>query len=61
MLAALVEISRAGLKRRGRGEERLLAPIDQRLAAGQAPGQHAQQILRQSGMGALLEQLRYAA
>jgi glutamate--cysteine ligase len=61
LLGALVEISRAGLKSRGRGEERLLAPIDQRLASGQAPGQRAQQILRQSGMDALLEQLRYAA
>ena len=61
LMGALVEISRAGLKRRGRGEERLLAPINQRLASSQAPGQRAQQILRQSGMEALLEQLRYAA
>jgi hypothetical protein len=61
LLTGLVEIARAGLKGRGRGEERLLAPIDQRLASSQAPGQRAQQILRQSGMEALLEQLRYAA
>jgi glutamate--cysteine ligase len=61
MLAALVEIGRAGLKGRGRGEERLLAPIDQRLASGQAPGQRAQQTLSRSGMAALLEQLRYPA
>jgi hypothetical protein len=60
-MAGLVEIARAGLKRRGRGEERLLVPIEQRLAERQSPGQRAQQILRRSGMAALLEQLRYAA
>ncbi|MGH2619873.1 MAG: glutamate-cysteine ligase family protein [Anaerolineales bacterium] len=58
LLAGLVEIARAGLKRRGRGEERLLVPIERRLAERQSPGQHAQQILRRSGMAALLEQLR---
>jgi gamma-glutamylcysteine synthetase len=61
LLTGLVEIARAGLKGRGRGEERLLAPIDQRLASSQAPGQRAQQILRKSGMAPLLEQLRYPA
>ena len=58
LLIGLVEIARAGLKRRGRGEERLLVPIEQRLAERQSPGQRAQQILRRSGMAALLEQLR---
>ncbi len=58
LLSGLVEIARAGLKRRGRGEERLLSPIERRLAAGQSPGQRAQQILRRSGMAAVLEHLR---
>ena len=61
LLTGLVEIARGGLKRRGRGEERLLVPIEQRLAKRKSPGQRAQQILRRSGMAALLEQLRLTA
>jgi len=61
LLTTLVEIARVGLKRRGRGEERLLLPIERRLAEGQSPGQRAQKVLNRSGMAALLEQLRYPA
>jgi len=61
LLKGLVEIARAGLKRRGRGEERLFVPIEQRLAKRKSPGQRAQSTLRRSGMAALLEQLRLTA
>ena len=58
LLKGLVEIARTGLKRRGRGEELLLAPMERRLAERQSPGQRAQRTLRRSGMAALLDQLR---
>jgi hypothetical protein len=60
LLTTLVEIARVGLKRRSRGEERLLLPIERRLAEGQSPGLRAQQILRELGMEALLEHISFA-
>jgi glutamate--cysteine ligase len=61
LLANLVEIARAGLASRGRGEEALLGPIDRRMAAGQSPGHRARSQFGRSGMPGLIAQLRFPA
>lgn len=53
-LAALVEMAEEGLRCRGRGEERLLAPIYQRLARAENPAQRARRIFVTDGLHSLL-------
>ncbi len=50
LLAELVSIAAGGLRRRGRGEEKFLAPIWNRLDRQRAPGQEAGDLLRRRGM-----------
>jgi gamma-glutamylcysteine synthetase len=57
----LVEIAQAGLSRRGRGEEKFLAPVWKRVERHAAPGIRARTVLRESGMGALLEEIQIRA
>ncbi len=54
-LAGLVSIAEDGLRRRGRGEERFLAPIWNRLDRKRSPGQEARDILRRRGMARFIE------
>lgn len=53
-LAALVEMAGTGLRRRGRGEELLLAPIQQRLERADNPAQRARRIFVTDGLHGLL-------
>ena len=50
----MVELAQDGLLRRGQGEERLLAPIYNRLARRQNPAQRARQVFEVDGMAGLL-------
>lgn len=54
-LAGLVSIAEDGLRRRGRGEEKFLAPIWNRLDRGRSPGQGARDLLRRRGMARFIE------
>jgi len=58
-LADLVSIAEGGLKRRGRGEEKLLAPIWNRLDRQRAPGQDAGDLLRRRGMAQFIEAVSF--
>ena len=53
-LPTMVELAQDGLLRRGQGEERLLAPIYNRLARRQNPAQRARQVFEVDGMAGLL-------
>lgn len=53
-LATLVTMAEEGLRSRGRGEERLLAPIYQRLERAENPAQRARRIFVSDGLHALL-------
>jgi gamma-glutamylcysteine synthetase len=53
-LATLVEMAAAGLRRRGRGEERFLDPLYPRLARAENPAQRARRIFVTDGLHALL-------
>jgi gamma-glutamylcysteine synthetase len=53
-LATLVEMAEEGLRRRGRGEEHLLAPIYQRLGRAENPAQRARRIFVTDGLHGLL-------
>ena len=55
-LATIVDLAYDGLRRRGRGEETLLAPIHRRLAIGENPAQHARRVFISDGMAALVAQ-----
>ncbi len=56
-LRALVEIAAGGLARRGRGEEKFLAPVWTRLERGESPGMRARQVFQHGGMNKLLAEL----
>jgi gamma-glutamylcysteine synthetase len=58
LLSSLLHLAEAGLARRGRGEQRFLAPLWERLARRESPGQVARRTLRSRGMPALLAELR---
>ncbi|HXF64218.1 MAG TPA: glutamate-cysteine ligase family protein [Caldilineaceae bacterium] len=53
-LAQIVELAEAGLRARGRGEERYLAPILGRLARGENPAQRARRIFQTDGLQGLI-------
>jgi len=53
-LSTIVELAHTGLQRRGQGEERLLAPIFNRLERRQNPAQRARQVFAIDGMAGLL-------
>lgn len=53
-LRTIVELAQEGLQRRGQGEERLLAPLFNRLARRQNPAQRARQVFELDGMAGLL-------
>ena len=59
-LAGLLEQLKKGLKARGYGEEKHLAPLYTRLEAKQNPAQHARALYASSGIHALLEHLRHS-
>jgi hypothetical protein len=58
-LAGLIAIAEDGLRRRGRSEEKLLAPIWNRLDRRRSPGQEAKRMLHQRGMDRLIESIRF--
>jgi gamma-glutamylcysteine synthetase len=57
LLPALVQMAEGGLARRGFGEERLLAPLFDRLERNENPAQRARRIFRTDGMDALIASL----
>ena len=57
----VLEICRGGLARRGLGEEGFLEPLFGRVARRQNPGQWAQGVLRQRGVGGLVGESRIRA
>ena len=57
----LVNIAAAGLVRRGRGEEKFLEPVWQRVARRESPGVRARQVMRQKGIEALVRWTRLDA
>jgi gamma-glutamylcysteine synthetase len=54
MIRALVEIAQAGLKRRGRGEEKFLEPIWDRAERRESPGVRAREMMRRRGRDGLI-------
>jgi gamma-glutamylcysteine synthetase len=50
MIEKLVEFAEAGLARRGRGEDKLLAPVWERVGRRQSPGVHAREMWRREGV-----------
>lgn len=56
MIRALVAIAQAGLARRGRGEEKFLEPIWQRIECGESPGMRARKVMQRGGITALLKE-----
>ena len=58
LLAGLIEIAGAALCRRGRGEERFLAPIRRRLETRTLPADRAARLFRRGGIPAMVEHLR---
>ncbi len=57
----LVKIAEAGLARRGRGEEKFLEPVWQRVERRESPGLRAREILRRKGIEGLVHWTRIAA
>lgn len=57
-LAALADLCGEALRRRGRGEERYLAPIQRRLETRTLPADRAASLFRTGGVGALIGGLR---
>jgi gamma-glutamylcysteine synthetase len=55
MIRALIEIAQAGLARRGRGEEKFLEPIWERVERRESPGMRARRVMQKRGMGALIK------
>jgi gamma-glutamylcysteine synthetase len=53
-LARIVGMAEEGLRRRGRGEERFLAPLYLRLERSENPAQRARRIFRTDGLNGLL-------
>jgi gamma-glutamylcysteine synthetase len=54
LAASMLEAARAGLARRGLGEEVFLAPVAERLEAGRSPADAAMELHRHGGVTALL-------
>ena len=57
----LVNIAEQGLTRRGRGEEKFLEPVWQRVARRESPGVRAQEIMRRKGITEFVNWTRVAA
>jgi gamma-glutamylcysteine synthetase len=55
LASSMVEIARAGLERRGLGEERFLDPLDRRLNTKWCPADEAEAVFAQGGISALVE------
>lgn len=53
--ARMLDLARLGLKRRGKGEEAFLAPLEARLEKGRCPADDAAEIFQRGGIQALLE------
>lgn len=53
-----VGLAERALERRGRGEEKFLAPIWKRLEKRETPGRAAQSVMKKKGLPGLLERLR---
>jgi len=51
----LVRLAEAGLRARGRGEERLLAPVQERVESGRVPAERSLELFRRGGLTALVE------
>ncbi len=58
MIADLVRIAEQGLRARGRGEEKFLAPLWERVERKESPGMRARKIFQRKGMAGLIEELR---
>ena len=54
-LAEVLALAAAGLAQRGYGEERMLAPLRQRLEERENPGQRARRIFTEEGLEGLIE------
>jgi gamma-glutamylcysteine synthetase len=54
-----LRIAEAGLRRRGRGEERFLGPLWSRLEQQKTPGDRARDLVRSQGVAALVESVSY--
>ncbi len=57
LLAGLVDLADAALRRRARGEEQYLNPIRTRLESGILPADRAAMLFREEGVGALIDRL----
>ncbi|MBI5029018.1 MAG: hypothetical protein HZB51_00725 [Chloroflexi bacterium] len=55
LIDELVKIAEAGLRRRGRGEEKFLAPVWNRIERRESPGLRARKIFERKGMDALIK------
>ena len=60
-LSSLLHLAEAGLGNRGRGEESFLAPMWERLARRESPGETARETLRNHGLDRLIGELRLGA
>lgn len=54
----LVSLAEAGLRRRGRGEEKFLEPVWHRSERRESPGRRARKIFERRGMAALIEEIK---
>lgn len=59
LLRTVVKLAEAGLARRKRGEQQLLAPIWRRLDARASPASHARETFREHGLQKLIVELSY--
>ncbi|MBI2973224.1 MAG: hypothetical protein HYY39_05485, partial [Armatimonadetes bacterium] len=55
----VLRIAEVGLRRRGRGEEKFLRPLWNRLADRAAPGHRARELVRSQGVAALIDAASY--
>ena len=58
-LAEILALTEAALASRGYGEERMLAPLWQRLAQKENPAQRARRIFAEEGLEGLIESVRF--
>ncbi len=61
LIRDLVKIAEAGLARRGRGEEKFLEPVWQRVERRESPGLRARQVMQRKGIEGLVYWTRIAA